>query len=217
MKTEKAILVLNGKNFYRKGFLTALKNKADLVIAVDGGICHLEDLEVPPVIHIGDMDSSAPGVKVFVKDTIIFPADKDRSDFFLALDHAYKNKVGEVYVFAATGGRSDHFISNYETAVYYASKGMKITFSGEEEEICFLPCIAPDGYEFKFPAGSTVSVFAGSDECRGVTLEGFKYGLKNEVLCRNIPLGLSNVCTDKMQSIRFESGVLVLIYNKSKV
>ncbi len=215
MKTEKAILVLNGQGFWGRGFLTALEEKPGFVIAVDGGIGHLEGFSVRPVIHIGDMDSSAPDSKVPVTDTVIFPADKDRSDFFLALDFVNKKNVNDVLIFAASGGRSDHFISNYETAVDFASRGMKITFSGEEEDIFFLPCIAPEGYEFKFPAGSTVSVFAGTDECLGVTLEGFKYGLKNEVLSKNIPLGLSNLAAGESQRINFENGVIVVIFNKN--
>ena len=214
MKTEKAILVLNGQGFWGRGFLAALEDDPRFVIAVDGGICHLEELPVAPVIHIGDMDSSAPDPKVPVKDTIIFPAEKDSSDFYLALDFVFKKNVKEVLVFAASGGRSDHFISNYETAVDFASRGMKIVFSGEYEDIFFLPCIAPDGYEFGFPVGSTVSVFSGTGECHGVTLEGFKYGLKNKVLSRNIPLGLSNLAVGESQKINFENGVIVVIFNK---
>jgi len=215
MKTEKAILVLNGQCFWGRGFLAALEDDPGFVIAVDGGIGHLEGFSVRPVIHIGDMDSSAPDSKVPVMDTIIFPADKDRSDFFLALDLVYKNNVKDVLVFAVSGGRGDHFISNYDTAVDFASRGMKITFSGENENIFFLPCIAPDGYEFKFPAGSTVSVFSGTDECHGVTLEGFKYGLENKFLSRNIPLGLSNLTAKESQKINFENGVIVVIFNKN--
>lgn len=215
MKTEKVILVLNGQGFWGRGFLAALEDDPGFVIAVDAGIGHLEGIDVPPVIHIGDMDSSKPDSKVPVMDTIIFPSDKDRSDFFLALDLVYKKNVNDVLVFAASGGRSDHFISNYGTAVDFASRGMNITFSGEDEDIFFLPCIAPDGYEFGFPKGSTVSVFAGTDECREVTLEGFKYGLKNKVLSRNIPLGLSNLTVKDKQIINFENGVIVVIFNKN--
>ncbi len=215
MRTGKAILVLNGQRFWSEGFSAALEDDPGFVIAVDGGIGHLEGLDVRPVIHIGDMDSSAPDTKVPVMDTIIFPAEKDRSDLFLALEFVYKRNVKEALVFAATGGRSDHFISNYDTAIDFASGGMKIVFSGEDEDIFFLPCISPDGYELKFPAGSTVSVFAGTDECTGVTLEGFKFGLKKEVLTRNIPLGLSNVAVNESQKINFENGVAVVIFNKN--
>jgi thiamine pyrophosphokinase len=215
MKIEKAILVLNGQGFWGRGFLDALEDDPGFVIAVDGGIGHLEGFSVRPVIHIGDMDSSAPDSKVPVTDTIVFPAIKDRSDFFLALEFVHKNNVKDVLVFAASGGRYDHFISNYETAVDFASRGMKIIFSGEYEDIFFLPCITPEGYEFDFPEGSTVSVFSGTDECHGVTLDGFKYGLKNEVLSRNIPLGLSNLTAGESQKINFENGVIVVIFNKN--
>lgn len=215
MKTKKAILVLNGQDFCDGGFKYALGKDPDFVIAVDGGIAHLEGIYVPPVIHIGDMDSSAPVSKVPVMDTIIFPADKDRSDFFLALDFAYKKNVKEVNVFAAFGGRSDHFISNFDTAVDFASRGMKITFSGEAEDIFFLPCIEPESYEFRFPEGSTVSVFSGTHKSTGVTLEGFKYSLKNEVLKRNIPFGLSNLTVEESQKINFENGVIVVIFNRN--
>ncbi len=133
----------------------------------------------------------------------------------VALDLVYKKNVKDVLVFAASGGRGDHFISNYETAVDFASRDMKITFLSENEDIFFLPCIAPDGYEFGFPVGSTVSVFSGTDECHGVTLDGFKYGLKNEVLSRNIPLGLSNLAAGESQRINFENGVIVVIFNKN--
>jgi hypothetical protein len=77
------------------------------------------------VIHIGDMDSSAPEIKVPVLDTLIYPKDKDRSDFFLALEFAHMKKVNEVFVFAATGGRNDHFISNYDTNPLVAGKGIE--------------------------------------------------------------------------------------------
>ncbi|MBN2858203.1 MAG: thiamine diphosphokinase [Candidatus Delongbacteria bacterium] len=214
MKTKTAILVLNGKDFYARGFRDALEDDPEFVIAVDGGIAHLEGLTVPPVIHIGDMDSSAPDSKVPVMDTLIFPPDKDRSDFFLALDLVYKKNVKEVTVFAAFGGRTDHFLSNYDTAIDFASRGMKITFSGEKEDIFFLPCNAPEIYEFSFPEGSTVSVFSGTEKCDGVTLEGFKYPLNKALLSKNIPLGLSNMAVSGDQRIDFENGTIVVIFNK---
>lgn len=215
MKTGKAILVLNGQRFWSEGFSAALEDDPGFVIAVDGGIGHLEELDVLPVIHIGDMDSSAPDSKVPVMDTIVFPAEKDRSDLFLALEFVYKRNVKEALVFAASGGRSDHFISNYETAADFASRGLKVVFKGEDEDIFFLPCISPKGYEFDFAKGSTVSVFSGTEECRGVTLEGFKYGLKNDVLYGKIPMGLSNIAAEERQKINFEKGVIVVIFNKN--
>jgi len=216
MKIKPALIILNGNGFSKKDLLMNI-TKDSLIVAVDGGIKYLEGMAVPPVIHIGDMDSSAPEVKVPVLDTLIYPKDKDRSDFFLALEYAQKKKVCEVLVFAATGGRSDHFISNYDTATDFASKGMKIIFSGLKEDIFFLPSIAQDVYEFSFRKGSTVSMFSGSENVDALSISGFKYPALKLDLKRSVPVGLSNVCKDTTQKISYENGVLVLIYNKSKV
>ncbi|HAQ60862.1 TPA: hypothetical protein DCR49_02485, partial [Candidatus Delongbacteria bacterium] len=99
MKNKPALIILNGKEFNKKEFLNSLSDDR-LVIAADGGIKYLDGLDVPPLIHIGDMDSSVPGSKVPIKDTIIFPAEKNFSDFHLALEYAQKKKVSEVLVFA---------------------------------------------------------------------------------------------------------------------
>jgi len=216
MKNKPALIILNGKEFNKKEFLNSLSDDR-LVIAADGGIKYLGGLDVPPLIHIGDMDSSVPGSKVPIKDTIIFPAEKNFSDFHLALEYAQKKKVSEVFVFAACGGRSDHFISNYDTAVDFASKGMKIVFSGSNEDIFFLPRALKE-YVFDFKKGSTVSMFSGSESVEDLTVSGFKYPAVKLDLKRSVPVGLSNVCTNiNKQKIRFDNGVLVLIYNKSKV
>jgi len=217
MKIKSALIILNGKNFCRKGFLSELEQKPDLIIAADGGLKHLEGLPVPPVVHIGDMDSSAPDIDVPVKDTLIFPIDKDHSDFRLALEYAHKKNIAEVTVFAAAGGRQDHFLSNYDSAVYFAGKGMKIIFSGTKEDIHFLPCISPREYEFNFRKGSTVSIFSGTQSVKALTINGFKFPAIGLDLDRLESVGLSNVCTDDLQKIKFNSGVLAVIHNKSKV
>jgi thiamine pyrophosphokinase len=211
MKNKSALIILNGKEFNKKEFLNSFSDNS-LIIAVDGGIRHLEEFDVPPVIHIGDMDSSVPGSKVPVKDTEIFPSDKNFSDFHLALEYAQKKKVSEVLVFAATGGRSDHFLSNYETAVSFTEKGLKITFIGRSENIFFICC----SEKFNFPKNSTVSVFSGTALTESVTLKGFKYSLINAVLYRNTPLGLSNVTVSDSQSVSLKNGVLTIVFNKKK-
>lgn len=211
MKNKSALIILNGKGFNKKEFLNSFSDNS-LIIAVDGGIRHIEGLDVPPVIHIGDMDSSAPEVKVPVKDTEIFPSDKNFSDFHLALEYAQKKKVSEVLVFAAAGGRNDHFLSNYETAVSFTEKGLKITFIGLYENIYFIG----RSEKFNFPKNSTVSIFSGTEVTEKVMLKGFRYETSGVDLYRNTPLGLSNVTVSDSQSVSLKSGVLAVIFNKKK-
>ena len=211
MKNKPALIILNGKEFNKKEFLNSLSDDR-LVIAADGGIKYLDGLDVPPLIHIGDMDSSVPGSKVPIKDTIIFPAEKNFSDFHLALEYAQKKKVSEVLVFAAAGGRSDHFLSNYETAVNFAEKGLKITFIGLYENIYFIV----SSEKFSFPINSTVSVFSCTEIAENVSLKGFKYPLMSGELKRNTPIGLSNVTISDTQSVSLKSGILAVVFNKKK-
>lgn len=80
-------------------------NEASRIIAVDGGLHHLEALGIKPHLILGDLDSyrgSPPeGVRVF-------PRVKDFSDMEAALKLVADEKT---YIFGATGGRLDHFLS----------------------------------------------------------------------------------------------------------
>lgn len=79
--------------------------KASKIIAVDGGLNHLEALGVKPHIILGDLDSykgSAP------KEALILPKIKDFSDMEAALEFVGDERT---YIFGATGGRLDHFLS----------------------------------------------------------------------------------------------------------
>jgi thiamine pyrophosphokinase len=212
MKNNSALIILNGKEFNKKEFLNSL-SKDKLIIAVDGGIRHLEGLDIPPVIHIGDMDSSRPDTSVPVKDTLIFPAQKDNSDFHLALEYALKKKINCIFVFAAAGGRSDHFLSNYESAVRFAEKGLKITFTGKSEDIYFIN----KSEEFSFPVNSTVSTFSCTEITENVILKGFLYKTSGVDLYRNTPLGLSNKAVSEKQSVNFRKGILAVFLNRNKV
>jgi thiamine pyrophosphokinase len=59
-------------------------------------------------------------------------------------------------------------------------------------------------------SGQTVSVFALEGEARGVTLQGFKYPLKNAVL-KPSSHGLSNIALHTQCSIKVQKGRLVVL------
>lgn len=209
MANGTAILVLNGPEFDEVQF-TGTYSKEKYLVAVDGGISHLKRFDVIVDMHIGDMDSSGNGTPQNVASSWSFPADKDESDFDLALDHVSDQGYEKIEVFGSTGGRVDHFISNYETAVKYAGKGIDVIFRGVNENIHFLRVPG----EFSFEPGTTVSVFSGTEKAEGVTLEGFKYPAENIELERSYPKGLSNIVISEKQSVSFSGGIIVIIENK---
>ncbi|MBN2789245.1 MAG: thiamine diphosphokinase [Candidatus Delongbacteria bacterium] len=250
MENKTAILVLNGKEFDANSFKKIYNDQ--FIIAVDGGINHIYKYfpDITVDLHIGDMDSCEQSAldNLSIAKTMKFPVEKDYSDYDLALEETHVLGYNNAIVFGAFGGRKDHFMSNFETSVYFAGKSLsrqtKNLFSilhknkssiHEEisEEIeetipcCFSPVILIGEKEnmyflnsstkFKFSPKTSISIFAGSDKVKHLTIKGFKYRLIDTELSRDNPLGLSNCAVDDTQSIEFTKGVIVVIENKTVV
>ena len=247
MENKTAILVLNGKEFDSKFFKEIYKDQ--FLIAVDGGINHIFNNfpEIKVNLHIGDMDSCDEKAleNLSIEKTIKFPIEKDYSDYDLALEEAHILGYNNFIVFGAFGGRRDHFISNYETSIYFAGKGYNkqkknlfsilhkgkstadVNISDIEDEVipcCYSPIILVGEKEnmyflnsstkFKFDLETKLSIFAGTDKVKHLTIKGFKYKLMDSELSRNNPLGLSNCAVEEQQLVDFTKGVIVVVENK---
>jgi len=205
-----ALLVLAGPDFDRLSF-QELTGKP-LIVAVDGGINHLAEIVSFVDLHLGDMDSCQVSADLpKIGEVVKFPPEKDDSDFRLALDLVLNRACKKIAIFGGLGGRIDHFLQIYESAVEYAQRGLEITLFGSKENLHFTTSNLVSAV---LPLDTTVSVFAGTAECRDVTLSGFKYPLNNYLLKRSNPIGLSNLSvTDKVE-IMHKEGVLVIVVNK---
>jgi len=94
--------------------------------------------------------------------------------------------------FAAQYGL-DSWMHDDRTDIYVFSKGTK---SFEKRE----------GYSF--------SVFALSDECRGVSISGTKYLLENAAVTNSFPIGVSNEWKEETAEVSLESGILMVVLSK---
>ncbi|HXE73041.1 MAG TPA: hypothetical protein VNO81_10305, partial [Candidatus Nitrosotenuis sp.] len=59
--------------------------------------------------------------------------------------------------------------------------------------------------------GWRCSILSLEAESRGVTLEGFLYGLQGETLCRASTRGLSNLVQAERATVSLESGLLLVV------
>ena len=57
-----------------------------------------------------------------------------------------------------------------------------------------------------------ISVFAHSDECKGVDIEGLKYELSGGIINNVFPLGVSNEFSGNKSRIFVAEGVLIVVY-----
>lgn len=205
-----AVIVLAGPEFDRLSFQEL--EKPFFLIAVDGGLNHLKHCELEVDVHIGDMDSFFEDKNLpKVNDVFKFSSEKDYSDFQLAIDYLYQRNYKNIATFASTGGRVDHLIQLYETSVEYCSKGIEITAFGQNEVIYFT---TKELQLNNLEKPVTISIFAGSTVCTGVSYSGMKYPLKDYTLKRSQPLGLSNQSTSQTVTINHREGVLVVVVNK---
>lgn len=218
MKKIDALIIINGKDFSKEKFLVFKNTNPDAeIIVADGGFNYLADLVLPDedeiIINLllGDFDSIEKGkinnLTIIKKKQ--FPPDKDFTDFQLVLEECLKSGFRKIAVFAAGGGRVDHFLANLENCSYYCSRGLEIDLVAENENIYF----RNESFQAYFPKLTTVSFLAGTEVVSKLNLSGFKYELENYDLKRSFPLGVSNQVTRKMQHVSFIKGVLIIIEN----
>ncbi|MDO4776952.1 MAG: thiamine diphosphokinase [Cardiobacteriaceae bacterium] len=156
-----------------------LPQAGDAVIAVDGGIRHAARLGVVPDLWLGDFDSSDAALIAQYADVPrrTFPADKDQTDFELALDWvAQTYDEGTLHVIGSGGDEADHAFANVWVlaqsrlpVVLWQKNAVIVAAHGEFQ------------MHFAAPSGSKVSLFA-TTPLHGVSTQGLRWPLRDESL-----------------------------------
>ncbi len=191
---------------------------ADYVIACDKGWQYAGKLGIRPDLIIGDFDSSDmpdPGGELGHAPAALierFPVKKDDTDTMLAARRALEKGCSDILICCAFGGRLDHTLANIQTAAFLVSNGARVRLSGEGADAAAFT----NGTE-RFPAlkGHSLSVFALSDECKGVTIRKAKYCCENVTLTNSFPLGVSNAWEEGEAEISVKNGILLVMMSKT--
>jgi thiamine pyrophosphokinase len=210
MSRKKAIIFANG-SLPQPSLVRKAIRKGDFIIAADGGMHHLLNLDVRPDLVIGDLDSLETRTIRLIKkqqiEIIQHPVDKDETDLELAINEAVKRKHREVLVIAATGGRLDQILANILLLVK-VSDPMKIQFSNGNEEVFVIHRHAV----LRGQSGETVSLIPVNGTAGGITTSGLKYLLKNEDLEPGSTRGISNEMLGTLAQVRLRKGKLLCIH-----
>lgn len=181
----------------------------DFIICADGGYDLAVGENILPDLVIGDMDSGK-NVDYLCKSIYVQP-EKDDTDTMLCLKHGINVGYKHFVIVGGIGGRLDHTYANLQTLVYAADKGVYAELcDGEnrafilcEKSACIQKC-----------ENTKLSVFAFSDVCEGVNIEGAKYTLKDAALSSSYPLGVSNEFESDFAKISVKKGKLLIILSK---
>ncbi len=209
MKDKHILIVANGE-ITNYDFFSSFVNSADIIIAADGGIKHLEVLNICPDLIMGDFDSidSIDKYKQIFTESKVeqFPVDKDFTDSELAITKAIDMGASKITMIAVTGKRLDHTLANIMLLRKLALCGIDAMIVDENNKIRY----ADSSIKIDVEIGSNLSIIPISDKVTGLTLKGLKYTLENGIINKSDTIGISNVCVDKSVQILFDLGEILI-------
>lgn len=202
-----AYLFLNGelrgnKNFY----LNFIENHKGDIYCADGGANICYELNLIPKEIYGDLDSIKNDVKEFYQEKnvnfIKFKVEKDYTDSELVLNEV-QDKYDVIYCIGGLGGSIEHELTNINLLAKYSN----LIFISEKEKIFKIN----NNYEFNDMINTRISFIIFSDEVKGLSLQGFKYNVKNLDIKKGETRCISNIIIEKESEISIKSGSILCI------
>lgn len=211
IKTERAVLFVNGEAQSRAAL--ALQGD-DFLVAVDGGLHHLQALGLNPQLLIGDMDSlSTQEVEACHQagiEILRFPPAKNKTDLELALDEVLQRGYRNILIAFALGGRLDQTLGNLALLSRPDLNDCAVRIDDGLTEVTLLR----HTISLACQPGDTVSLLPRCGEAGGVVTQGLEYALEGETLLPWQTRGISNRCTGERFSVSLKQGALLLIHSR---
>jgi thiamine pyrophosphokinase len=205
---KKAIVFLSGELDVEQNYYKNIDYLEYDVFCADGGANYAYKLGIIPKLILGDLDSVSENVILYFKGLGVpiekFPKSKDFTDGELILEKVVK-KYDKILVLGGLGGRTDHFL----THINMLEKYQNIELEDENEILFFIK----NNKKIKGKIGKTISLIPLSD-IEGLTLEGFKYEIRNINLSRTSSLCMSNIIISDDTLIKYGKGSIIGIIQK---
>jgi thiamine pyrophosphokinase len=209
---DQALLLCNGDPPPRT-FLRKLIAESGYVVAADGGANIARRIGIRPRVIIGDLDSISAGTKRYFASTLLLRVRRqDNTDLEKGLDFILAQGYRKVVIAGATGKRIDFTLANLSLLWRYTDR-LDVEAVGDGWRA--LPVRGKLALHAR--RGTTVSIIP-FGRCRGVTLRGLKYPLRNASLHVG-QVGVSNVVATSPFTVEVREGkLLVLILDqKSRI
>ena len=207
----RAAIFLNGAS-EEPGLLLRIAEKADLVVAADGGTRHALDAGIVPDLVVGDMDSLGESevweVEKLGSRLERHPSKKDKMDGHLAVLAACERGATELDLLCAFGGKFSALFAVPHLLLTAERMGVRAG------------AVTRWGRVFVLESGSrtitgtrsdSVSVFPFTGPATGVDLDGFVYPLRDARLEIGDTLGFHNELTGAEGRISVREGALLVI------
>ena len=207
MDGGRALLIAAGKLSNLPGFYQDLASTHH-IIAVDGGLRLLRDLNLPPTIVVGDLDSATEAELEWASENnaeIVLITTQSESDLDKALNLCHQRELNDVIVDGIEGGRHDHFIGVL-AALADGHPSLNICANLPSTKLSRFVV----GFSGKIKINGTFSVFSfGKSK---VTLSGSEWELNNDNVTFSTS-GLSNLCNEEAELTIHSGDPVFLLIN----
>ena len=205
MKAFHHALLIGNAPSVSDAHLRPLAQKADLILAADGGANRALRAGIVPDVIIGDLDSVSPRArKKLAASRWVFVDNQNNTDLQKALDYVTAQKCKKCTLIGFYGGRPDFTLGNLLALAPYARR-LELCVAGPGWQIF------PITHTKTFTArpGARVSLLP-LKPCSGVTLRGLQFPLTDERLTLGTTRTLSNRVVKNRFTVQLKSGVLLV-------
>jgi thiamine pyrophosphokinase len=188
------------------------KTLNQIIIAADGGARHCIEIGVIPQFVVGDFDSLSQEELTFLKsngaELIKYSTQKDQTDLELAVKLAINQGCDDFSVYGAFGGRWDMTFANILLLASPNFTGIHFKIIGADTTAYILR--SGETLKFQSQPGTTVSIMPIGGPAIGITYNGLKWPLENEILPFGTPKGVSNQTTQNVSEIFLKEGIILI-------
>ncbi len=211
--SNKTLIVLNGD--LPNSFLDSIPfNNYDYILAADGALNLLLDVDVIPHAVVGDFDSISKTVLESFHNQggiIDYREEQETTDFEKALLHLKERKYFTADVIGYHGSRIDHLLAVLHAAIKWMSL-FKLRFCEQSSETWLLT--SHQQSEIADAVGVKCSIIPLLPST-GVTLHGFCWRLEEEMLALGSSISCSNEIVSKTASVFLQQGALLIQLHRS--
>lgn len=185
----------------------------DLRIAADGGYANAKCLGERIDIAVGDFDSFAKQKIDEGVELVELPAEKDLTDSQVCVETAISRGADEIIIIGGLSGRLDHTLANLSVLQDLHARHIHGYITDGNNRAHYIKAtshlVARSAYKY-------LSLIAVDETCKGVSIKGCKYELKNQPVHRRLQFAVSNEITGNCALVSVKKGGLYVIESREQ-